>query len=61
MQQAFQFEALVASGRCVMVHFDYTANASREIDAEQRQALSGLFTEEYAQSLRETSARAAEA
>lgn len=61
VQQAFQFEALVASGRCVMVHFDYTANASREIDAEQRQALSGLFTEEYAQSLRETSARAAEA
>ena len=44
-----------------MVHFDYTANASREIDAEQRQALSGLFTEEYAQSLRETSACAAEA
>lgn len=61
VQQALQFEALVASGRCVMVHFDYTANASREIDAEQRQALSGLFTEEYAQSLRETSARAAEA
>lgn len=61
VQQAFQFEALVASGRCVLVHFDYTANASREIDAEQRQALSGLFTEEYAQSLRETSARAAEA
>lgn len=61
VQQAFQFEALVASGRCVMVHFDYTANASREIDAEQRQALSGLFTEEHAQSLRETSARAAEA
>ncbi|PZS99184.1 MULTISPECIES: acyl-CoA thioesterase [Stenotrophomonas] len=61
VQQAFQFEALVASGRCVMVHFDYTTNASREIDAEQRQALSGLFTEEYAQSLRETSARAAEA
>ncbi|PSM14240.1 acyl-CoA thioesterase [Stenotrophomonas maltophilia] len=59
VQQAFQFEALVASGRCVMVHFDYTTNASREIDAEQRQALSGLFTEEYAQSLRETSARAA--
>ncbi|WP_414493145.1 acyl-CoA thioesterase [Stenotrophomonas maltophilia] len=61
VQQAFQFEALVASGRCVMVHFDYTTNASREIDAEQRRALSGLFTEEYAQSLRETSARAAEA
>ncbi|HFF6203982.1 acyl-CoA thioesterase [Stenotrophomonas maltophilia] len=61
VQQALQFEALVASGRSVMVHFDYTANASREIDAEQRQALSGLFTEEYAQSLRETSARAAEA
>ncbi|MBA0281182.1 acyl-CoA thioesterase [Stenotrophomonas maltophilia] len=58
VQQAFQFEALVASGRCVMVHFDYTTNASREIDAEQRRALSGLFTEEYAQSLRETSARA---
>ncbi len=48
-QQAFQFEALVATGRCVMVHFDYTANASRAIDAEQRRALSGLFTEEYAQ------------
>ncbi|MDT3485434.1 acyl-CoA thioesterase [Stenotrophomonas maltophilia] len=61
VQQAFQFEALVASGRCVMVHFDYTTNASREIDAEQRRALSGLFTEEYALSLRETSARAAEA
>ncbi|HFF5943186.1 MULTISPECIES: thioesterase family protein [Stenotrophomonas] len=49
VQQAFQFEALVASGRCVMVHFDYTTNASRAIDAEQRRALSGLFTEEYAQ------------
>ncbi|HDS1532781.1 TPA: acyl-CoA thioesterase [Stenotrophomonas maltophilia] len=61
VQQAFQFEALVASGHCVMVHFDYTTNASREIDAEQRQALSGLFTEEYALSLRETSARTAEA
>ncbi|WP_258392076.1 acyl-CoA thioesterase [Stenotrophomonas maltophilia] len=61
VQQAFQFEPLVASGRCVMVHFDYTTNASREIDAEQRQALSVLFTEEHAQSLRGTSARAAEA
>ncbi|UUS14600.1 thioesterase family protein [Stenotrophomonas sp. CD2] len=61
VQQAFQFEALVASGRCVMVHFDYTTNASREIDAGQRRALSGLFTEEYAQSLRETRERAAEA
>lgn len=49
VQQAFQFEALVASGRCVMVHFDYTTNTSRAIDAEQRRALSGLFTEEYAQ------------
>lgn len=49
VQQAFQFEALVASGRCVMVHFDYAGNASRAIDAEQRRALSGLFTEEYAQ------------
>lgn len=49
VQQAFQFEALVASGRCVMVHFDYTTSASRAIDAEQRRALSGLFTEEYAQ------------
>lgn len=49
VQQAFQFEALVASGRCVMVHFDYTANASRVIEPEQRRALSGLFTEEYAQ------------
>lgn len=49
MQQAFQQQRQVASGRCVMVHFDYTANASRAIDAEQRRALSGLFTEEYAQ------------
>ncbi|MRI42726.1 acyl-CoA thioesterase [Stenotrophomonas sp. MH181796] len=61
VQQAFQFEALVASGRCVMVHFDYTTNASREIDAGQRRALSGLFTEEYAQSLRETRERATQA
>lgn len=53
VQQAFQFDALVASGRCVMVHFDYAANTSREIDAGQRQALSALFTEEYAQRLRE--------
>ncbi|WP_439449859.1 acyl-CoA thioesterase [Stenotrophomonas sp. ATs4] len=49
VQEAFQFEALVANGRCVMVHFDYTTNASRAIDPEQRRALSGLFTEEYAQ------------
>ncbi len=49
VQQAFQQQRQVASGRCVMVHFDYTANASRAIDAEQRRALSGLFTEEYAQ------------
>jgi acyl-CoA thioester hydrolase len=49
VQQAVQNDALVASGRCVMVHFDYAANASRTIDATQRQALAGLFTEEYAQ------------
>ncbi|WP_414496135.1 acyl-CoA thioesterase [Stenotrophomonas maltophilia] len=53
VQQAFQHDVLAASGRCVMVHFDYAANAAREIDATQRQALAGLFTEEYAQRLRE--------
>ena len=61
VQQAFQFDALVASGRCVMVHFDYAASASREIDAGQRQALSALFTEEYAQRLREASEPATQA
>lgn len=51
VQQAFQHDVLVASGRCVMVHFDYAANASCAISAEQRQALSEFFTEGYAQSL----------
>ncbi|HEL2978955.1 TPA: acyl-CoA thioesterase [Stenotrophomonas maltophilia] len=61
VQQALQRGALVASGRCVMVHFDYTTNTPREVDDGQRQALSALFTEEYAQQLREASGRAAEA
>ena len=51
VQQAFQQQRQVASGRCVMVHFDYSANAAQEIDGTRRRALSIFFTEEFAQSL----------
>ena len=51
VQNAFQCGQQVASGRCVMVHFDYSANAAREIDGARRRALSIFFTEEFAQSL----------
>lgn len=51
VQNAFQCGQQVASGRCVMVHFDYAANATQEIDGTRRRALSIFFTEEYAQSL----------
>lgn len=51
VQHAFQCGQEVASGRCVMVHFDYAANSPRAIDDTRRRALSIFFTDDYAQTL----------
>lgn len=43
IQTARQGGEIVATGRCIMVHFDYTSGSTVEISEEKRVALSSLL------------------